>query len=73
MIDCIAHMVNIYMNENIWTNKMVFDCNQPTSVDVNAKLHLLFLANIEEILEDGNLNGYFYCFLIVESKEKVCK
>lgn len=52
---------------------MVFDCNQPTSVDVNAKLHLLFLANIEEILEDGNLNGYFYCFLIVESKEKVCK
>lgn len=42
--------------------KWYFDCNQPTSVDVNAKLHLLFLANIEEILEDENSKGFFLLF-----------
>lgn len=51
------------MNEKIFEQiKWYFECNQPTSIDVNAKLHLLFFANIEENLEADD--GCFYCFLI---------
>lgn len=58
-------MLNILMNEKIFEQiKWYFECNQPTSIDVNAKLHLLFFANIEENLEAEHLNGYSYCFLI---------